>query len=143
MVGCEAARLPQQHAIVGVVVPVIEEAGAGDRLLDVVAWLNPSCRARRSSWSVRESLPPSPARPWIGQVWSGNTIDMRIGSVLLVIWLLIGVAAAFQRDYFKGSDVSCAKASTIAVTVIAGPLNYVGVNPKLQCPNVKTPQPSK
>lgn len=68
---------------------------------------------------------------------------MRIGSLLLIIWLLIGVAAAFQRDYFKGSDVSCAKASTIAVTIVAGPLNYLGVNPKVNCANVKTPQPSK
>lgn len=68
---------------------------------------------------------------------------MRIGSLLLIIWLLIGAAAAFQRDYFKSNDVSCAKASTIAVTVIAGPLNYLGVNPKVKCPDVKTPQPSK
>ncbi len=68
---------------------------------------------------------------------------MRIGSLLLVVWLLIGVAAAFQRDYFKSSEVSCAKATTIAVTVVAGPLNYLGVNPKVKCPNVKTPQPSK
>ncbi len=67
---------------------------------------------------------------------------MRIGGLLLVIWLLIGAAAAFQRDYFKGSDVNCAKASTIAVTIVAGPLNYVGVNPKLKCPDVKVPQPS-
>ena len=28
---------------------------------------------------------------------------MRIGSVVLVVWLLIGLAAAFQRDYFKDS----------------------------------------
>jgi len=28
---------------------------------------------------------------------------MRIGSLLLVIWLLIGAAAAFQRDYFKAA----------------------------------------
>jgi hypothetical protein len=34
----------------------------------------------------------------------------------------------------------CAKTGTIAVTIIAGPLNYVGVNPKVSC---TTPQPSK
>ena len=71
---------------------------------------------------------------------------MRIGSLLLVIWLLIGVAAAFQRDYFEGDDVTCAKASTIVVTVLAGPLNYVGVNPEVDCPDVEVdvevPQPS-
>jgi hypothetical protein len=65
---------------------------------------------------------------------------MRIGTALLVIWLLIGVVAANQRDYFNGSDTNCAKLGTIAVTVVAGPLNYVGVNPKIKC---STPQPSK
>lgn len=65
---------------------------------------------------------------------------MRIGSVLLAIWLIIGLAAAAQRDYFSGSDANCAKVSTIAVTIIAGPLNYIGVNPKIKC---KTPEPSK
>lgn len=68
---------------------------------------------------------------------------MRIGTVLVVLWLLIGAAAAYQRDYFTSNSVNCAKASTIAVTVIAGPLNYVGVNPKVNCPSVKVPQPSK
>ncbi|MFI5960510.1 hypothetical protein [Cryptosporangium sp. NPDC051539] len=65
---------------------------------------------------------------------------MRIGSVVLVIWLLIGVIAAAQRDYFSGGDASCAKTGTILVTIVAGPLNYFGLNPKVDC---KTPQPSK
>jgi membrane protein YdbS with pleckstrin-like domain len=54
---------------------------------------------------------------------------MRIGSVLLIIWLIIGAVAAGQRHYFSSSRPSCAKASTVIVTVIAGPLNYVGGNP--------------
>lgn len=66
---------------------------------------------------------------------------MRIGSVIVVLWLVIGVLAAYQRDYFSGKDTNCAKASTIAVTVVAGPLNYLGVNPKIKKCNV--PQPSK
>jgi hypothetical protein len=65
---------------------------------------------------------------------------MRIGAVVLAIWLVIGVAAAAQRDYFSGSGANCAKVGTTAVTIIAGPLNYIGVNPKIKC---KTPQPSK
>jgi hypothetical protein len=64
----------------------------------------------------------------------------RIGSVVVVIWLVIGVIAAVQRDYFSGSDANCAKLGNIAVTIIAGPLNYAGVNPKITC---KVPQPSK
>lgn len=66
---------------------------------------------------------------------------MRIGSLLLLLWLVIGAIACAQRGYFKGDDPSCAKAGTIAVTVIAGPLNYVGVNPKVH--DCTIPQPSK
>jgi hypothetical protein len=65
---------------------------------------------------------------------------MRIGGVLVLIWLLIGVLAATQRNYFSGSEANCAKLGTIAVTVVAGPLNYVGLNPKVKC---QLPQPSK
>jgi hypothetical protein len=65
---------------------------------------------------------------------------VRIGSLLVIIWLVIGVVAAAQRDYFRGSDANCAKAGTIAATIAVGPLNYVGVNPKIKC---STPEPSK
>ncbi|HET8662435.1 MAG TPA: hypothetical protein VFM55_26075 [Micromonosporaceae bacterium] len=62
-----------------------------------------------------------------------------IGGVLLLLWLVIGAIAAGQRGYFDGSDTNCAEAGTIAVTIVAGPLNYVGVNPKINC---VVPQPS-
>jgi hypothetical protein len=66
---------------------------------------------------------------------------MRIGAILLVIWLVIGAIAAGQRDYFGNSHANCAHAGTIAVTIVAGPLNYVsGVNPKVSC---HFPQPSQ
>lgn len=58
---------------------------------------------------------------------------MRIGTVILIVWLIIGAIAGGQRHYYNGSETSCAKAGTIAVTVIAGPLNYIGVNPKISC----------
>ena len=64
---------------------------------------------------------------------------MRLGSVLLIIWLVIGAIAAGQRGYYNGTIGSCTKDSTIVVTILAGPLNYVGVNPKIDC---KVPQPS-
>ncbi|HET6165686.1 MAG TPA: hypothetical protein VFE07_02580 [Marmoricola sp.] len=66
---------------------------------------------------------------------------MRIGTLLVVIWLVVGALAAYQRDYFSGKDTNCAKTGTVVVTVIAGPLNYLGVNPKVKKCNV--PQPSK
>ncbi len=66
---------------------------------------------------------------------------MKIGSLLVVVWLVIGIFAAAQRDYFKSGADSCAKAGTIAVTIVAGPLNYLGVNPKIK--NCNVPHPSK
>lgn len=66
---------------------------------------------------------------------------MRLGSTLVLVWLLIGAFAAYQRDYFGGDDASCAKAGTVALTVIAGPLNYLGVNPKVA--DCDVPQPSQ
>lgn len=65
---------------------------------------------------------------------------MRIISTLVLIWLLIGVAASFQRGYFKSADDNCSDVGTILVTVAAGPLNYFGANPKIVC---ETPQPSE
>ena len=53
---------------------------------------------------------------------------------------IVGAIAAFQRGYFTHAEQSCASAGTIALTVLAGPLNYVGVNPKVTDCNV--PQPS-
>jgi membrane protein YdbS with pleckstrin-like domain len=65
---------------------------------------------------------------------------MRAGSILLIVWLVIGAIAAGQRNYYSGSRANCAHAGTIAVTILAGPLNYVGVNPKVSC---HVPQPSQ
>ena len=63
-----------------------------------------------------------------------------IVSLVLVVWLVVGAAAAGQRHYFSGSISNCAKAGTITVTILAGPLNYVGVNPKISC---VVPRPSQ
>jgi hypothetical protein len=65
---------------------------------------------------------------------------MHIGSALLILWLIIGAIAAGQRGYYNGPIGGCTKASTTAVTILAGPLNYAGVNPKVNC---TAPQPSK
>jgi hypothetical protein len=59
----------------------------------------------------------------------------------VLVWLVIGAVACGQRGYFKSDDPSCAKAGTVAVTVIAGPLNYLGANPKVH--NCDLPEPSK
>jgi hypothetical protein len=61
--------------------------------------------------------------------------------VLVIVWLVIGAFAAFQRGYFGDDrDVSCKTGGDTVLTIVSGPLNYVGVNPKVRC---KVPQPSK
>jgi hypothetical protein len=65
---------------------------------------------------------------------------MKYVSVLVIVWLAIGALAGGQRHYYNGSVENCVKAGTIALTVVAGPLNYLGVNPKTTC---AVPQPSK
>ncbi len=61
--------------------------------------------------------------------------------IVVVVWLVIGAIAAGQRGYYGSSaKTPCAHFSDTAVTIIAGPLNYLGVNPKVTC---TVPQPSK
>ena len=66
--------------------------------------------------------------------------------ILVVLWLVIGFVAALQRGYFGDDrEVSCKSVGDTALTVLAGPLNYVGVNPKIDCeelPN-ELPEPSE
>ncbi|QBX55478.1 hypothetical protein EXE58_08450 [Nocardioides seonyuensis] len=69
----------------------------------------------------------------------------RLISLLLVIWLVIGAFAAYQRDYFSDAKTNCSETSDAVLTVVAGPLNYMGVNPKVDCKDVDVdvPEPSK
>ena len=71
----------------------------------------------------------------------------RLISILLVVWLVIGAFAAFQRGYFDDTDTNCSEASDIALNIVAGPLNYTGVNPQVDCQkinvDVDVPDPSK
>ncbi len=65
----------------------------------------------------------------------------RLFSTLVFVWLVVGVVAAFQRGYFTHMSQNCADFGTIALNVVAGPLNYTGVNPRLS--NCVLPHPSR
>src|ERR1700722_13450977 len=100
---------------------------------------------RSRPWPKRDRGVTFRSVPLIGRArWRTSTYpvgaSMRSGTLLLVIWLIIGAVAAGQRGYYGGSIGSCTKVGTIAVTIIAGPLNYLGVNPKINC---TAPKPSK
>ena len=64
---------------------------------------------------------------------------MRAVGIIVVIWLIIGVAATVQRGYLKSNNATCARTGDVAGTIVVGPLNYVGVNPKITC---HVPKPS-
>lgn len=69
---------------------------------------------------------------------------MRFSGILgfiVLVWLIIGVVAAVQRGYFETGETNCATAGSIALTVVAGPLNYAGVNPEVAECNL--PEPSQ
>lgn len=70
-----------------------------------------------------------------------NKQTQRLVSLIILIWLLVGVVAAAQRDYFDSGPVNCAGFGTIAVTVLAGPLNYMGANPRIADCNLPQPSP--
>lgn len=72
------------------------------------------------------------------QVLLLTEVQMHLGSAVLAIWLVIGAIAAGQRGDYT-DHMNCSRAGTIGVTLLAGPLNYAGVNPHISC---KTPQPS-
>ena len=69
----------------------------------------------------------------------------RLIGILIVVWLVIGAFAAFQRGYFDDSETNCSEASDIALNIVAGPLNYAGLNPKVDCADVDgdVPEPSE
>ena len=68
-------------------------------------------------------------------------VGPRLVAVILIVWFAIGAIAAGQRHYYDSGAANCAHAGTVLVTILAGPLNYVGANPKVGACHV--PQPSK
>ncbi|WP_324192177.1 hypothetical protein [Nocardia puris] len=66
---------------------------------------------------------------------------MRVLSLLILVWLAIGMLAAGQRNYFTSGPINCAGFATIALSAVAGPLNYMGLNPKVN--ECRLPQPSE
>jgi hypothetical protein len=57
---------------------------------------------------------------------------MRLLSVLVVAWLIIGFFAGLQRELPQRIS-ALRQGGIIAATLAAGPLSYVGANPKVHC----------
>jgi len=61
---------------------------------------------------------------------------VHIGTLVFIVWLIIGAIAAGQRHEYTSPPRNCNQAATVA-----GPLNYLGVDPRISCSRL--PQPSK
>lgn len=86
---------------------------------------------RRRSREIREVVHAQPP----------HQATKRVLSLLMLVWLGAGLLAAHQRDHFTTPPVECGSWGTIALTVVAGPLNYLGVNPKVS--DCRLPEPSQ
>ena len=65
---------------------------------------------------------------------------MRFGLLFLVLWFGIGAIAAGQRGYYATDSSNCSTVGSTVTTIAAGPLNYFGLNPEIEC---EAPQPSE
>ena len=87
----------------------------------------------------RRLLPASSA--WREESWNELAGAMHIiGSFVLILWLILGAIAAGQRGDYTNPPANCSQVGTVAVTILAGPLNWLGVNPMISC---HLPPPSK
>jgi hypothetical protein len=62
-----------------------------------------------------------------------------IGFLVLVLWLIVGAIAAGQRHDYTRPPVNCSQAATIAETILAGPPNFLGVDPEISCRHLPPP----
>ncbi len=74
-------------------------------------------------------------RPW----WRRRYEQGDGNPIFVAHYRIIGAAAAGQRGYFSTSTLGCTQGAPMALPIVAGPLNYVGLDPKISC---TTPKPS-
>jgi hypothetical protein len=54
--------------------------------------------------------------------------------ILVLIWFILGVSSANERGYFDaGRNHDCTFIGSALLTVVAGPINYAGLDPKASC----------
>ena len=92
----------------------------GDDPTDAV--LRRLSRTCTRSHRVADPIPHSRHGPHRGRRLS-KEVRHALRGLLVIIWAIVGAVAAGQRGYFTHASQNCASTGTIALTVIAGPLN--------------------
>ena len=54
--------------------------------------------------------------------------------ILVIVWFVLGVSVANDRGFFDtNADRTCTFVGSGLLTVVAGPINYLGVHPRAAC----------
>jgi hypothetical protein len=54
--------------------------------------------------------------------------------IMVIVWFVLGAAVANDRGYFDTSAPrDCTFVGSGLLTVVAGPINYLGVHPRAVC----------
>jgi hypothetical protein len=54
--------------------------------------------------------------------------------ILVIVWFVLGCSVANDRGYFDAhTDRNCAFVGSGLLTVVFGPVNYLGVHPRATC----------
>jgi hypothetical protein len=54
--------------------------------------------------------------------------------IMVIVWFILGASVAHDRGYFdSNASRSCSFVGSGLLTVVAGPINYLGVHPKAVC----------
>jgi hypothetical protein len=54
--------------------------------------------------------------------------------IMVIVWFILGASVAHDRGYFDtGIQRTCSFVGSGLLTVVAGPINYLGVHPRAVC----------
>jgi len=74
------------------------------------------------------------------RVLSGGE-GVRLGALIVAVWLCVGVYASYGRQDFSPQTVDCPRLATILLTTALGPLNYLGVDSRIETCALPAPLP--
>lgn len=70
-------------------------------------------------------------------------LSRRVLSAIVFGWVVIGALASLERAYFEKLPTDCAHIVTIAGVISAGPLNYFGLDPRLDSCHLQLARPMR
>jgi hypothetical protein len=54
--------------------------------------------------------------------------------IMVILWFVLGASVAHDRGYFDTDNArTCSFVGSGMLTVVAGPINYIGLHPRAVC----------